>query len=84
MHALGSSVGYVREDIFLDDQYLLKKGMIVQMPMAVMHSDPQFGATTSAFSDHEDSSTKARSSNLTRLRTGLSGVALRCVRDAIL
>ena len=40
VHALGSSVRYVREDILLQDQYLLKKGMIVQMPMAVMHSDP--------------------------------------------
>ena len=40
VHALGSSVRYVREDILLQDQYLLKKGMVVQMPMAVMHSDP--------------------------------------------
>lgn len=39
VHALGSSVRYVREDILLQDQYLLKKGMVVQMPMAVMHSD---------------------------------------------
>ena len=40
MHALGASVRYVREDVVLHDQYLLKKGMVVQMPMAVMHSDP--------------------------------------------
>lgn len=40
IHALGSSVRYVREDILLADQYLLKKGNVVQMPMAVMHSDP--------------------------------------------
>ncbi|KAK4696317.1 hypothetical protein P7C71_g1574, partial [Lecanoromycetidae sp. Uapishka_2] len=40
VHAQGSSVRYVREDILLQDQYLLKKGMVVQMPMAVMHSDP--------------------------------------------
>ena len=40
VHALGSSARYVREDIVLQDQYLLKKGMVVQMPMAVMHSDP--------------------------------------------
>lgn len=39
VHALGSSVRYVREDILLQGQYLLKKGMVVQMPMAVMHSD---------------------------------------------
>lgn len=40
MHALGASARFVREDIMLDNQYLLKKGMVVQMPMAVMHSDP--------------------------------------------
>lgn len=39
VHALGSSVRYVREDILLADPYLLKKGNVVQMPMAVMHSD---------------------------------------------
>ena len=45
VHALGSSVRYVREDIILQDQYLLKKGMVVQMPMAVMHSDPSSWGT---------------------------------------
>ena len=40
VHALGASARFVREDIMLNNQYLLKKGMIVQMPMAVMHSDP--------------------------------------------
>ena len=39
VHALGSSVRFVREDILLQDRYLLKKGMVVQMPMAVMHFD---------------------------------------------
>ena len=39
-HALGASARYVREDTILDDRYLLKKGMVVQMPMAVMHQDP--------------------------------------------
>lgn len=49
-HALGSSVRYVREDILLQDQYLLKKGMVVQMPMAVMHSDPSaWGADVHRF-----------------------------------
>ncbi|KAL9009757.1 MAG: hypothetical protein Q9173_005243 [Seirophora scorigena] len=38
-HALGSSVRYVREDFLLDGRYLLRKGMVVQMPMAVLHSD---------------------------------------------
>ena len=40
VHALGASARYVREDVMLDDRYLLKKGMVVQMPMAVMHHDP--------------------------------------------
>ncbi|KAI9701582.1 MAG: hypothetical protein M1836_001638 [Candelina mexicana] len=40
VHALGSSSRYVREDVLLQDQYLLKKGMVVQMPVSVMHSDP--------------------------------------------
>lgn len=39
-HAKGAGARYVREDTMLDDRYLLKKGMIVQMPMAVMHFDP--------------------------------------------
>ncbi|KAI4126970.1 MAG: hypothetical protein LQ338_003451 [Usnochroma carphineum] len=38
-HALGSSARYVREDVMLDNKYLLKKGMVVQMPMAVLHKD---------------------------------------------
>ena len=39
VHALGSSVRYVREDIVLNEKYLLKKGMVVQMPMAYLHTD---------------------------------------------
>ena len=39
IHALGSSARFVREDVMLDDKYFLRKGMVVQMPMAVMHSD---------------------------------------------
>jgi len=39
VHAVGSSARFVREDVMLDDKYLLRKGMVVQMPMAVMHSD---------------------------------------------
>lgn len=41
VHALGAGARFVREDTMLDDRYLLKKGMVIQMPMAVMHSDPQ-------------------------------------------
>lgn len=40
LHAQGSGARFVREDTLLDGQYLLKKGMVVQMPMAVMHADP--------------------------------------------
>ena len=39
VHALGTSARFVLEDVVLDDKFLLQKGMIVQMPMAVMHSD---------------------------------------------
>ena len=40
VHAMGGSARFVRDDVMLDDTYLLRKGMVVQMPMAVMHSDP--------------------------------------------
>ena len=50
VHALGSGARFVREDITLDGQYLLKKGMVVQMPGAVMHSDPaHWGADAHEF-----------------------------------
>lgn len=50
VHAQGSSVRYVREDIMLQDRWLLKKGMVVQMPQAVMHSDPgAWGPDVSVF-----------------------------------
>ena len=39
VHALGTSARLVLEDVMLDDRFLLRKGMIVQIPMAVMHSD---------------------------------------------
>ena len=39
VHALGSGSRYILEDVMLEDHYLLRKGMVVQMPMAVMHSD---------------------------------------------
>lgn len=49
-HAKGAGSRYVREDTMLDDRYLLKKGMIIQMPMAVMHSDPMiWGADAEEF-----------------------------------
>ena len=39
MHTLGAGARYLLEDVMLNDTFLLRKGMIVQMPMAVMHSD---------------------------------------------
>ena len=39
VHALGAGSRYILEDVMLDDTFLLRKGMVVQMPMAVMHSD---------------------------------------------
>ncbi|KAL8786000.1 MAG: hypothetical protein Q9195_008411 [Heterodermia aff. obscurata] len=41
VHAMGAGARYVREDVLLHDRYLLKRGMVVQMPMAIMHSDPR-------------------------------------------
>ena len=41
VHAKGAGARYVREDTLLNKQYLLKKGMIIHMPMAIMHSDPR-------------------------------------------
>lgn len=50
LHALGASARFVREDVMLDNQCLLRKGMVVQMPMAVMHSDPTiWGADAAEF-----------------------------------
>ena len=50
VHALGAGARFVREDVMLDNQYLLKKGMVIQMPMAVMHSDPSaWGADVREF-----------------------------------
>ena len=40
VHAQGAGARFVREDTMLDNRYLLEKGMVVQMPIAVLHSDP--------------------------------------------
>jgi len=50
VHALGAGARFVREDVMLDNRYLLKKGMVIQMPTAVMHSDPSaWGADVREF-----------------------------------
>lgn len=49
-YALGSSARYVREDILLDGKYLLKQGMVVQIPMAVLHHNhAAWGDDTATF-----------------------------------
>ncbi|KAL8955496.1 MAG: hypothetical protein Q9183_006619 [Haloplaca sp. 2 TL-2023] len=49
-HARGSSVRLVREDMLLDGKYLLRKGMVVQMPMSVIHGSRQaWGEDASSF-----------------------------------
>ena len=39
VHALGAGSRYILKDVMLEDTFLLRKGMVVQMPTAVMHSD---------------------------------------------
>lgn len=39
VHALGAGSRYILQDVTLEDTFLLRKGMVVQMPTAVMHSD---------------------------------------------
>ena len=39
-HAQGATSRFVREDVMLDGKYLLRKNMVVQMPMAILHLDP--------------------------------------------
>ena len=40
VHSLGASARLVLQDTMLNDEYLLKKGSIVQMPNSVIHSNP--------------------------------------------
>ena len=84
-HALGSSARYVREDVMLDNRYLLKKGMVVQMPMAVLHKDPSaWGSNASSFQPERflksgDGSTAAKGEfkpNLAAFRPFGGGTAL--------
>lgn len=50
VHALGAGSRYILEDVMLEDTFLLRKGMVVQMPMAVMHSDvTAWGETVNDF-----------------------------------
>ena len=81
VHALGSSVRYVREDITLQGQYLLKKGMVVQMPMAVMHSDSStWGADVNEFQPRRflklQNGTKNSKTNATAYRPFGGGASL--------
>ena len=50
LHSSGATVREVKGDTWLNGQYLLKKGGILQMPSAVIHSDPAvWGADVDVF-----------------------------------
>ena len=89
VHALGTSARYILDDVLLDDKYLLQKGMIVQMPMAVMHNDPSaWGDDVASFqpqrflkSKNASSSTSSyqkikRNNNMTAYRPFGGGASL--------
>lgn len=81
VHAQGAGARYVREDTILDDQYLLKRGMVVQMPMAVMHSDPLvWGADVADFQPRrflkQIDTSKGFKQNLTAYRPFGGGASL--------
>lgn len=49
-HGISIAARVVKEDTLIDDQYLLKKGGLVMMPNAVIHSDPSlWGPTVGQF-----------------------------------
>ncbi|KAG6359000.1 hypothetical protein INS49_012520 [Diaporthe citri] len=49
-HGITIAARVVKEDTLIDDQYLLKKGGLVMMPNAVIHSDPSlWGPTVGQF-----------------------------------
>lgn len=81
VHALGAGARFVREDVMLDNQYLLKKGMVIQMPMAVMHSDPSaWGADVREFQPRrflkQQETTKEFKQNMTAYRPFGGGASL--------
>lgn len=81
VHALGAGARFVREDVMLDNQYLLKKGMVIQMPMAVMHSDPSaWGADVRDFRPRrfmkQQEAAKEFKQNLTAYRPFGGGASL--------
>ena len=81
VHAMGGSARFVREDVMLDDTYLLRKGMVVQMPMAVMHSDAAaWGEDVTEFQPQrflkQKAVSKAFKQNLTAYRPFGGGASL--------
>ncbi|KAL8832349.1 MAG: hypothetical protein Q9170_004919 [Blastenia crenularia] len=72
----GSSVRYVREDILLQDRWLLKKGMVVQMPQAVMHSDPAaWGSDVNGFNPRRFLKSSASAARVTEEKAGKINMA---------
>lgn len=77
VHALGNSARFVREDIMLDNKHLLKKGMVVQIPMAVMHSDPTvWGTDVTQFQPRRFLQSSKQSSTSTAYRPFGGGASL--------
>ena len=81
VHALGGSARFVREDVMLDDTYFLQKGMVVQMPMAVMHSNTAaWGEDATEFQPQRflkhQSGSKTFKQNLTAYKPFGGGVSL--------
>lgn len=79
VHALGTSARYILDDVMLDDRFLLRKGMIVQMLMAVMHSDPSaWGDDVASFQPRHFLKTKdpMYKKNLTAYRRFGGGASL--------
>ena len=77
LYARGASSRLVLEDTWLDNRYLLRKNMVVQMPTAVMHTDPKvWGPDAHVFNARrfmksDDSNNSGKSS------AGRSGAAYR-------
>ncbi|KAK7932287.1 cytochrome P450 [Apiospora marii] len=52
-HGISIAARIVQEDTVVDDQFLLKKGGVVMMPNAVIHSDPTLWGPTVGQFDHK-------------------------------
>ncbi|KAL8863902.1 MAG: hypothetical protein Q9174_007520 [Haloplaca sp. 1 TL-2023] len=77
-HARGSSVRLVREDMLLDGKYLLRKGMVVQMPMSVIHGSHQaWGEDAGSFRPERFMADVSKDGFMNAKQTTTSGHAFR-------